>query len=48
MQINLKFHMLLLFGENEQKENMVTFKNMETGEQETLLLDKVIEDNYIS
>ncbi|MBQ8044403.1 MAG: histidine--tRNA ligase [Clostridia bacterium] len=34
---------VIILGEDEQKQNLVTLKNMETGEQELCSLDKVIE-----
>ena len=41
----LKVPYIILIGEDEEKENMVTIKNMETGEQEKIGLDEI--NNYI-
>ena len=40
-KINVKY--VIVIGEDEIKNNVVTLKNMTTGEQETLSLEKAIE-----
>ena len=43
-KINVKY--AILIGEDEIKENVVTLKNMETGEQEKITIEELLEKNY--
>jgi histidyl-tRNA synthetase len=40
---NTKAHFVAMVGENEMIENKITLKNMQTGEQQTVSLEKAIE-----
>lgn len=39
MQINWKFQMVVIIGEDELKENKVKVKDMETGEEKIIEMD---------